>query len=54
MKSKLNIGFLTTCSGRWPRELPVKREAEYGAWLEEEIKSPWRLRQKGSGKPVQM
>lgn len=37
MKSKLNIGFLTTCSGRWPRELPVKREAEYGAWLEEEF-----------------
>ena len=33
MKSKLNIGFLTTCSGRWPRELPKKRDEEYGLWI---------------------
>ena len=32
---KLNIGFITTLSGRWPRELPEKRESEYGLWLKE-------------------
>lgn len=37
MKNKLNIGFLTTCSGRWPRELPKERDAEYGTWLAEEF-----------------
>ena len=37
MKNKLNIGFLTTCSGRWPRELPQKRREEYGTWISEEF-----------------
>lgn len=34
---KLNVGFITTFSGRWPRELPEKRLAEYGAWLRENL-----------------
>ncbi|MEG0941985.1 MAG: fucose isomerase [Angelakisella sp.] len=33
MKNKLNVGFITTVSGRWPRELPNKRLKEYGEWL---------------------
>ena len=32
---QLKIGFITTVSGRWPRELPITRNAEYGAWLRE-------------------
>ena len=32
---KLNIGFMVTVSGRWPRELPERRLAEYGAWVKE-------------------
>lgn len=35
MKKKLNIGFVVTLSGRWPRELPEKRLKEYGDWLEQ-------------------
>lgn len=35
MKNQLTVGFVTTYSGRWPRELPEKRNEEYGAWLEE-------------------
>ena len=35
MKTKLNLGFITTVSGRWPRELPNQRLQTYGAWLEE-------------------
>lgn len=31
----LKIGFITTVSGRWPRELPNQRNAEYSAWLRE-------------------
>ena len=34
-RKKLNIGFLVTVSGRWPRELPERRLKEYGAWVEE-------------------
>lgn len=34
MKKQLNVGFITTLSGRWPRELPEKRMKEYGEWLE--------------------
>lgn len=34
MGRSLNVGFATTYSGRWPKELPEKREKEYGAWLE--------------------
>ena len=33
MKRKLNVGFLTTVSGRWPRELPNQRLQLYGDWL---------------------
>lgn len=31
--NQLKVGFITTVSGRWPRELPVRRNAEYGRWL---------------------
>ena len=32
---KLNVGLVVTLSGRWPRELPIKRHAEYTAWARE-------------------
>ncbi len=38
MKKRLNVGFITTLSGRWPRELPEKRLEGYGKWLEENLK----------------
>jgi L-fucose isomerase-like protein len=38
MKKKLNVGFITTVSGRWPRELPKERLEEYGNWLETNLK----------------
>ena len=38
MNKKLNVGFITTLSGRWPRELPQKRLEEYGKWLGENLK----------------
>ena len=38
MKQKLNIGFVVTYSGRWPKELPEKRNREYGDWLEANLK----------------
>ncbi|PNV63410.1 fucose isomerase [Clostridium sp. chh4-2] len=34
MKKQLNVGFLTTFSGRWPQEVPSQRNKEYGDWLE--------------------
>lgn len=34
-QKKLNVGLITTVSGRWPRELPTGRHAEYGKWLED-------------------
>lgn len=37
MKKNLNLGFITTLSGRWPRELPGKRQIEYGSWLAENL-----------------
>lgn len=37
MKKKLSIGFAVTLSGRWPRELPEKRQREYGRWVEENL-----------------
>jgi L-fucose isomerase-like protein len=37
MKKKLNVGFITTVSGRWPRELPNQRLADYGQWLEQNL-----------------
>ena len=36
----LKVGFITTVSGRWPRELPIARNAEYGAWLREKRRTP--------------
>ena len=36
-QKRLNLGFVTTYSGRWPKELPEKRNAEYSAWLEENL-----------------
>lgn len=30
---KLNVGLITTVSGRWPRELPKQRDNEYARWL---------------------
>lgn len=39
MEIKLNVGFVTTYSGRWPDELPKKRNQEYGDWLEENLPS---------------
>lgn len=36
MKMKrLNVGIITTVSGRWPKELPANRHAEYSKWLAE-------------------
>ena len=37
MKKQLTIGFITSVSGRWPRELPQSRKKEYGAWLRENL-----------------
>lgn len=37
MKSTLNVGFITTVSGRWPRETPQKRMERYGAFLNEKL-----------------
>jgi len=34
-RKTLNIGFLVTLSGRWPRELPERRLRDYGAWVKE-------------------
>ena len=33
MSNKLNVGFITSKSGRWPQELPDKRFKEYGDWV---------------------
>lgn len=35
--TKLNVGFITTVSGRWPRELPRQRDKEYSEWLAKEF-----------------
>jgi len=37
MREGLNLGFVKTLSGRWPRELPEKRMKEYGEWIEKEL-----------------
>jgi len=37
MNKSFTVGFITTLSGRWPRELPEKRLSEYGSWLEENL-----------------
>ncbi len=33
MKTKLNVGFITTVSGRWPRETSIARLAKYEDYL---------------------
>ncbi len=38
MKKILNVGFITTLSGRWPRELPNQRLEDYGKWLGENLR----------------
>jgi len=37
MHEQLIIGFITSLSGRWPRELPKSRQKEYGVWLRENV-----------------
>ena len=37
MKKALNVGFVVTLSGRWPREMPEKRLQEYGGWAESNL-----------------
>lgn len=37
MEKQLNVGFLTTYSGRWPQEVPNQRNREYGDWLEQNL-----------------
>ncbi|MEY8356492.1 hypothetical protein AALB39_24515 [Lachnospiraceae bacterium 54-53] len=37
MDTKLNVGFVTTYSGRWPKEVPEQRNREYGNWLTENL-----------------
>ena len=37
VKAKLNVGFVATLSGRWPRERPQKLQALYGDWAEREL-----------------
>jgi len=37
MKKKLNVGFVVTKSGRWPKELGERRLAAYGQWVQEHL-----------------
>lgn len=37
MKKRLNVGFVVTKSGRWPKELGERRLASYGAWIKENL-----------------
>jgi len=37
MNHTVTVGFATSLSGRWPRELPEHRLAEYGTWLKENL-----------------
>jgi len=34
MSKSYTVGFITTLSGRWPRELPEQRLEEYGKWVD--------------------
>ena len=38
MAEKLNVGLIVTLSGRWPRELPIRRHQEYTAWAKETLR----------------
>lgn len=37
MEKKLHVGFFTSYSGRWPKEVPEQRDREYGAWLRDTL-----------------
>lgn len=37
METQLNVGFVTTYSGRWPKEVPEQRNRQYGDWLGEQL-----------------
>ena len=37
VSTKLNVGFVTTLSGRWPRERPQALHADYSAWACREL-----------------
>ena len=37
MKKQLNVGFMVTVSGRWPRDLPERRFEQYGDWAEKNL-----------------
>lgn len=37
MQTRLNVGFVTTYSGRWPKALPEQRNQEYGDWMEQQF-----------------
>ena len=37
MKKRLNVGFVVTKSGRWPEGLGLRRLANYGAWVKENL-----------------
>lgn len=49
MGKQLHVGFVTTYSGRWPDELPKKRDKEYGDWLEENLPAVKLVRASGLG-----
>ncbi len=36
---KLNVGFVTTVGGRWPRELPQERHSHYPKWLDDQFEN---------------
>lgn len=37
MQTRLHVGFVTTYSGRWPKDLPEQRNQEYGDWMEQQF-----------------
>lgn len=54
MGKQLHVGFVTTYSGRWPDELPKKRDKEYGDWLEENLPAVKVVRASGLGSSSDM
>ena len=38
MKERMQVGLVVTLSGRWPRELPEQRLAEYSQWAREALR----------------
>lgn len=41
MKTKLNVGLITVCSGRWPKELPNQRNSVYQEWAKHQNQFNW-------------